>query len=172
MIAELFYPSELKDVIENLGKKNDLNVYALRSLNTFIHKHIFGFILISAMLFYLGYPNFSILLFVMSPLFVCFDFRFHAKHKVMPFVTGKPAILKLVKRNSYRFGIILFLEYSNGKKYKTPKLPELSCGSDFTIIGRNENCYINTRFPKKCMPCEKGILKKYCLKKSMLEAEG
>ncbi|PCJ98120.1 MAG: hypothetical protein COA45_08175 [Zetaproteobacteria bacterium] len=169
MIVELFYPSELKDVIEDLRANDDLNEEALRSLSSFVHKHILGYVFMAVSLFYLGEVNISILLFLLFPLFIYFDFRLHVKRKVMPFVTGNSASLKLVKRNSYRFGIVLFFEDKNGENIRTPKLPELSCGADFTMIGRSENCYINAIFPSRCMPCEKVILKKYCLKKSMIK---
>ncbi len=51
MIAELFYPKELKKVIADLRAKDDLNEEALKSLNGYIIKRFFIVSLVSCFIF-------------------------------------------------------------------------------------------------------------------------
>ena len=165
MIAELFYPKELKDIIADLRAKGDLNEVALSRLNLLVIKWLLAMGGAASIPLINGYIFVSIALVVILPIGIRFDVKRHISQKILPYLLGRKEILSLKKRVPYRFGVVLTMLGSSRKEYKTPLLTELWGQKELAKFGQEIECFVCSD-SEICMPNIKEITDKYCLKKN------
>jgi hypothetical protein len=177
MIAEIFYPKELKDIIADLRAKDDLNEEALHFYNFYGFKIAAIFLVISCFLILVDERLVGISVLILIPVFCMIDLRsfYFKSFAAYLYGTKKSGVLK---KNKLTFhgracGRVFFCQESN------------NLNSDLVIIGLiytpRKDVYYASRYPaigdtvyyyhsnKGAMPCFHNIMRKYCLSKSMIE---
>ena len=167
MIAERFYTSELKSIIADLNLKNDLNYEAVHNLNQVIIKSalLFFFIIVLMWVIFTWYV--SLLLLVLTPVFMAFDTRNYINNRVMPYVSGQRRELILKKIIPHYIENELLFESASGERFITPRLIEFKKIIQKEHIGKKMGVFFMT--PKKSMPDLLYLKKKYCLSRNLTE---
>jgi len=101
MIAELFYPRELKRLIKDLNAEGALNESALKKLNAFFYFYFvplsiaaFGFVIFEGMIFV------SIVSFILSTVYAAYHLRFMFYHDVLPYLEGEIIMGEVVEKHN------------------------------------------------------------------------
>ena len=141
MIAELFYPRELKEIISELESKNDLNDEAKWNLDLFFIRNFIGWSLLGcAVIFLWSLYSYSFLLLII-PFLLKIDGNMHINQKIMPFVHGrKEQLIIFTFWYSIRAKKIVFKD-DNGNRYIAPNITDLARSEEqkkevivFTVI--------------------------------------
>ena len=180
MIAELFYPKELKDVVADLCAKGDLNEKALKNLNAqtvpfSILFLIFTGVLVAAY----GLLGFSFLL-IIAPVFISTEFILIRRSY---FKNMAPYLLGEKKR-----GIIVDSYYINPrfptrvikvKSQETGKIIKISPGAIWSKrsghsaprVGEAINFYEGNNKKYGVVPDCRSVKECFCLMRSLVEGE-
>lgn len=174
MIAELFYPRELKEIITDLRAKGDLNEEAKKNINCFFYKCValefFGSLILSVIFLNQDFAFIVLFFCILFFGFIYFDFQKYIERKIFPYLSNSRKNLKILRMKSYRGGAVLVCEDSDKKIYRSPLLRELwrlkNLNEGFVIA-----CFISKLDPKIFMPDEESIKRKFCLSKSILKGK-
>ena len=168
MIAELFYPRELKEIIAELRAKNDLNEESELNLRRFFYHNFFGLnVSISAIvLFTEEFLYFFILLLI--PFVLKFEGKRHINRKLMPFVRGRRETLTMVRSWISMIAVKLVLEDDDGNRYVAPHITDKFRKEERKGKGDRVICYISANNPRLCFPAFPRFMRKYCLSKSII----
>ena len=171
MIAELFYPRELKEIIAELRTKNDLNEEAEYWLRRFFIQNSLLLISVGGALivFSENYNYWFLLLF--TPIVIKIEGNKHINRKFMPFVRGRKETLKMVKSCISMIAVKLVLEDDGGNRYVAPHITDKFEKEERKGKGDRVICYISCKNPKLCFPAFPRFMRKYCLSKSIIRED-
>lgn len=165
MIAELFYPKQLKRVVSDLRARGDLNERALEKINRLCFSYIFLTVLL-VFSSYLIFENIwtTLIIVIFAPFFISWDINREFRQKFAPYVLGKKIKSLFVKKSSFRYGNkFYFSNLGKTKKFITAELKE-RVDDNYEI--KNQNIYLHD--DKYIMPDFKSIKNTYCLSKSRI----
>ncbi len=141
MIAELFYPRELKEIVADLRAKGNLNENALYFLNRHIYIHAMAWIFLLSFLF-----TISLIVLMVGVVFAFFLISYDARDTfnryLIPYLHNVAHIGKIKNITYNRFGgikIHVFIELAN-KDCETEflsdwrKIPALQKGDELAIF--------------------------------------
>ncbi len=174
MIAELFYPKELKDIIADLRAKDDLNEEALRQIkgNALLF-FLIGAVVIPPVYYFKGYDHTQVALGIFFLLGYVWTVRHSSKMMAIPYTLGRVVLGKIewitFGKNgnpSQLKGWHFIYSFENSKKDKVKKrffvMPEYMVspapqkGDDIEIYVHPENekfhaPFIPKTFEKLCL---------------------
>ncbi len=166
MIAELFYPKELKKRIADLRKNNDLNEKALRNLNRPIYSGILISIFMNVFLSYYG----SLYASLIFPILLILSTWLEAKHiynfSMLPYLGSDSKTSRILKiQGVHVLATRLELEEEGTKELYIIKPTSEWLKVGIPKVGDRMEIFINPRFPGFAMPNNAHFKEKYSLKK-------
>ncbi len=164
MIAEIFYPKELKEVIADLRTKNDLNELALKEIKRKIYIELTISLIIILMFIMDGNILSSLLIFTFTLLIWKYEMYGYYSDFLDPYLKGERVSGRIIKiNNNPYFGTFIKCQDNKGNLYKlTPvrykwyiKSYSLKKGQDIVFFykGNDETSMIDL----------KPINQKFCL---------
>lgn len=166
MIAEIFYPKEMKNHISTLRADGDLNEYSLQQYN----KQIYIALIIIALALWLClgiHPIIYFLLCLTLPTGFYFYSRwFYATH-MRPYLKGEKATGIVSNYTFYRHHAQCHFEV-NGTKYKMPKIMLWNNKASRPEVGQKIQIYLSADRNGYAMPNISPFTKLFCLQKSKI----
>jgi hypothetical protein len=182
MIAELFYPKELKEVIKDLREKDDLNEEALGLLNNKVNYFYFPVLLIGLSTIYYNYVSSDIRtvenLAFAAPLLlfgIWLRIRNVWRSFMASYFSGEIQKGEVIETKEIMPGVVKFSiksHMSHAAEDVCSVRPMKFCFSELFPKKGDEILYFSsTNSNYKSVPYIKEYMKKCCLKKSMIEGE-
>ena len=168
MIAELFYPKELKEIIAELRANNDLNEEAEYWLKRFFIQNSFLLLLFGGGLILITEKYTYWFLLLLIPFVMKIEGNKHINRKFMPFVRGRKEILIDAGAWISMVAIKLIFRDNDGNRYVAPHITDSLKKEERKKRGDKISCYISNRNPRLCFPAFPRLMKKYCLSKSVI----
>ncbi len=167
MIAELFYPKELKEIIEDLRDKDDLNEGALIHFRQITNRNLLiALVFIVVVLYMDGVGTIFACFSIGAPFLVFYEGRERFESCYKPYITGTKKLLSL-NRGKFRFRggpkcRLVFYDCENKKQFPTPLLSELNSFETISENGLQVMCFIDIK-KGICMPNMDFLKAKYSL---------
>lgn len=175
MIAELFYPKELKEIIADLRAEDDLNEEALRHYDGVTKIYLLIVLVSIVVVLYIdgmGIP--FACLSVVAPFLIFHEGRERFESCYKPYITGTKKVITL-NRGKFRFRggpkyRLVFYDHDNKRQFPTPLLNELNTFEATSENGFPVMCFIDTK-KGICMPNMDFLKAKYSLSLRTKELE-
>jgi len=170
MIAELFWPKEMKELVKKYRAEGTCNEEAVRYVNKAIWKHISIFLIIAFMLLTTSEVMAAGILFLLTPLFVWFDIRNLFRKQMLPYIEGKKTDVEFARVIRYYAGKQKVIFLSKNKERiicclnHKPNLRK----EDFPDTGQIVSIYQNNQAKHNAMPDIDYLKEKYSLTTTIL----
>ncbi len=172
MLAEYFFPEDIKNEVNKLHNNRDINYDALN----YADKHVYVWATLAVLtIFFVGNSaelNYKTLFFIfLYTLGPYFDIRLICQKYFTPYLFGEKRELVLTKIvTNIKYGDLLILtdEISN-KEYKTHNMQSLNVYRGFLKPGDKIFCFLNPKSEGRCMPELKDVMQKTCLSKAIIK---
>lgn len=170
MIAELFYPKELRDAIADLRAKDDLNEHALYEINRQINICILALIFLIMVLFYTDNIEWGWFCILLSPFLCFFEARriFYSYSAVYLRGVRKVGTLWDVQHRVASNQKLIYQDIDGEICKRTPLLNQNNYKQPLPKRGFGISYYYDPKGVYKAMPNLWFVKIKHCLSKSML----
>lgn len=168
MIAKLFYPKELKNIITDLRAKSDLNEKAVSEIEQKIMIWMFIYVMLC---FFLFFDNLTIafaIALVTIPILIWLDTKNSFEKYMLPYTNGKSLSARIVNIESRAYGDIKYYVLCENKKNYT--IEPLIGWRKIAYPKQNDILFIflNPKIEGLSMPDTPYFKNKYCLYHSKL----
>ncbi len=176
IFAELFYPKELKEAIDDLRAKDDLNEDALKTLNNMPLLYLIMWLIMIVACMLLLYP--SLIYSLISVSIITFLLFYYLKVDIARLGNA----MMVYKNGEHHHGVVDSVHYKVRSPVAKVKIKESSQGIDIEMgffskwyrkdfcPTKGERVYYYSLGSRRCenMPDREEIKRQYCLSKSML----
>ncbi len=161
MIATLFYPKELKEIIADLRSKDDLNEEFEAYFETIVIRRIALLVLFISIIgmYYEIYA--AIIISILLPLLLKFDINHNIQDRILPYILGKRLEVEVSKIYTSGNGSYIEGIDQNGRKYRTKILPPSIVKRDNLFSGKKISAFHLTN-SNIIMPVTNNIASKFC----------
>jgi F0F1-type ATP synthase assembly protein I len=183
MIAELFYPKELKEVIKDLREKDDLNEEALKNINkSFLATPLIITILVTTPIYLIDGFNFFCWLFIVTSIVgYVFSINQTTKKMILPYSLGIPMqgkIESIEYRNALSYGSAEGWSFNYSfMNLKNEPIKKSVCNIRKSVmtspapeVGNEITVYVYPDDGQSSMPLIPSTFKQYCISKSKLKS--
>ena len=164
MIAELFYPKKLKEVIADLRAKDDLNELALKEIKRKIYIELIISLIIILMFIMDGNILFSLLVFTFTLLIWKYEMYGYYRDFLEPYLKGEKVsgIIIKINNNPY-FGTSIKCQDNKGNLYKLTPVRYKRYTKSYSLKKGQEILFFCKGSDETSMIDLKPINQKFCL---------